>query len=149
MTPQNAIHLADRVSRKRAIGTSVATVVFLALQVVTRPVFLETGVPAPGPRAYMWAINAAVLLLLLLPIGGFIFGERVRALVNDDVSRHNARTASATGFWVAMAIGLGIYALPAGRGLTGMEASYLLVTATVAVALLSFSWLEARALRDG
>ena len=149
MTSENAIDLADRLSRRRARGTAAATAVFLAIQVVAPPVFLTDGVVAPGPRGYMWAVNAAVLLLLLLPVGGYIFGRQVRALVNDDVSRHNSRTAAAAGFWVAMAVALGMYAFPAGRSLSAAEALYYVVTPTVGVALLGFAWLESRAHRDG
>ncbi|GLC23772.1 hypothetical protein [Roseisolibacter agri] len=149
MSPQNVVELADRVSRKRAIGTAAATTVFLAIQVVARPVFRGDGTVLSPLRANMWALNAGILLLLLLPIGGYVFGARVRALVNDDVSRHNSRLAATAGFWVAMLVALAVYALPAAQGLTAREATYLVVTPAVGVALLAFAWCEARALRDG
>jgi hypothetical protein len=97
----------------------------------------------------MWPLNAAALLLLLLPFGGYVFGQRVRSLVNDDVSRHNARTGAAAGFWVAMTIALVVHALPATRSLSAREATWLIVTPTVGIALLAFTWLETRAHRDG
>ena len=149
MSPQNVVDLADRLSRKRAIGTAVATTVFLAIQVVARPVFRDDGYPLSALRANMWALNAACLLLLLLPIGGYVFGARVRALVNDDVSRLHARRAAAVGFWVAMLVALALYVLPASQGFSAREATYLVVTPAVGVALLGFAWLEARAHRDG
>ena len=149
MKPQNVVEFADRISRKRALGTALATIVFLAIQLVARPVLRTDGYGASGPRAYMWALNAALLALLLLPAGGFIWGRRVRALVNDEVSRNNSRTAAAAGFWAAMVIALGLYALPASRGLTAREAIYLVATPTTGIALLAFAWLESRAHRDG
>jgi hypothetical protein len=149
MTPQNVVEFADRISRKRAIGITLATLAFLVVQLVARPVFRSDGYAASGPRAYMWAVNAGILLLLLLPAGGFVWGRRVRALVNDEVSRQNARTGMAAGFWTAMSIALAIYALPAGRELSALEAVYLVVTPTTGVALLAFAWLESRAHRDG
>lgn len=153
MSPENAVDLAHQLSRRRARGTAVATAVFLAIQVVIPPVFPPVfradGAAASGPRTWMWALNAAVLLLLLMPVGGYIFGRQVRALVNDEVSRHNSRTAAAAGFWVAMAIALLVFTFPAGRALSAAEALYWVVTPTVGVALLAFAWLEARALRDG
>jgi hypothetical protein len=149
MSPQNVVEFADRISRRRALGTALATIVFLAIQVVVRPVFRTDGYAASGPRAYMWALNAALLLLLLLPAGGFVWGRRVRTLVNDEVSRNNSRTAMAAGFWVAMAIALGLYALPASRGFNAREAIYLIATPTTGVALLAFAWLESRAHRGG
>lgn len=149
MSPENAVDLAHQLSRRRARGTAVATAVFLAIQVVIPPVFRSDGAAASGPRTWMWALNAAVLLLLLMPVGGYIFGRQVRALVNDEVSRHNSRTAAAAGFWVAMAIALLVFTFPAGRSWSAAEALYWVVTPTVGVALLAFAWLEARALRDG
>ena len=149
MSPQNVVDLADRLSRRRAVGTAAATTIFLAIQVVARPVFRDDGYGISALRANMWAINAGCLLLLLLPIGGYVFGARVRALVNDDVSRHHARRAAAFGFWVAMLVALGLYVLPASQGFTAREAAYLVVTPAVGVALLAFAWLEARAHRDG
>ena len=149
MSPQNVVELADRLSRRRAIGTAVATTIFLAIQVVARPVLRADAYDLSAFRANLWAVNAGVLLLLLLPVGGYVFGARVRALVNDEVSRHNARLGATAGFWVAMLVALGVYALPAGQGLTAREAAYLVVTPAVGVALLAFAWREARAHRDG
>lgn len=150
MTSQNPVELADRISRRRALGNTLATLAFLGVQLVARPVFRDDGYGAAGPRAYMWALNAGALLLLLLPAAGFIWGQRVRTLVNDEIARANARTGAAAGFWVAMVIALGVYALSAsGRALSAREATYLVVTPAVACALLTFSWLEARAHRDG
>ena len=149
MTSQNAVEFADRISRKRALGTALATLAFLAIQLVARPVFRTDGYGASGPRAYMWALNAGALLCLLLPVGGYVWGRRVRALVNDEISRANSRTAAAAGFWVAMLTGLAVYALPATRGFSAREVSYLVVTLAIGVALLTFAGLEARAHRDG
>jgi hypothetical protein len=148
MNNRNVVEFADHLSRRRVIGTTAATIAFLAVQLVARPVFRHDGYAATGPRSYMWAINAAALLLLLLPIGGYVFGRRVRELVNDEVARQNSRTATAGAFWLAMLIALAVYAMPAGA-LSAREAAYLVVTPTVAFALLTFAWLESRALRDG
>ncbi|HKG95521.1 MAG TPA: hypothetical protein VKA84_26655 [Gemmatimonadaceae bacterium] len=149
MKPQNVVEFADQLSRRRALGIALATVAFLGVQLVARPVFRSDGYGASGPRAYMWALNAAALLLLLLPAGGFIWGRRVRELVNDEVSRANARTGAAAGFWMAMAAALAVYAVAASRALSAREAAYVVVTPATAVALLAFAWLESRAHRDG
>ena len=149
MNPQNVVELADRISRRRAVGTALATLAFLLIQSVSRPVFRDDGWGASGWRAYAWALNAALLLVLLLPAGGLVWGQRVRDLVNDEVARANSRTAAAAGFWVALLIALAVYVLPASRGLSAREAVYLIVTPTTGIALLAFSWLESRAHRDG
>jgi hypothetical protein len=148
MSPENVVDVADRISRKRALGTALAAGAFLVVQIIVHPVFRsEHG--ATGIRAYMWAINAAALLLFLLPLGGVAWGRRVRALVNDDISRDHARIGEVVGFWTAMIVALGLYVLPVGQHLTAREATYLVVTPATGVALLVFAWLESRAHRDG
>ena len=149
MRSQNAVDFADRLSRRRALGTALATLAFLSAQLVARPVFRSDGYAAAGPRFYIWALNAGVLLLMLLPAGGIIFGRRIRELVNDEISRAHSRAAAAAGFWVAMIAGLAAYALPVAQNLSAREASYLIVTLATGVALLTFAGLEARAHRDG
>ena len=146
---RNPVEFADVLSRRRAIGTAAAVLVFLGIQFVARPVFRGSGYDVGEPRAFLWALNAALLLMLILPVGGFIFGRRIRQLVNDEVSRANARIAASAAFWVAMIIALGTYALPVSRELSAREAIYLIVTPTVGVALLAFAWLESRALSSG
>jgi hypothetical protein len=126
----------------------LATLVFVGVQLVARPVFRSDGYGASGPRAYMWALNAGLLLLLLLPSAGWIWGRRVRELVNDEVSHSNSRSAAGAGFAVAMIVALAVYALAPHLGLSAREAAYLVVTPATTCALLTFAWLESRAHRD-
>lgn len=146
---RNDVEFADRLSRNRALGTTLAVLAFLGVQLVARPVFRNDGYAATGPRSYMWALNAGVLLLFLLPAGGVMWGNRIRALVNDEVSRAHAHTGIVAGFWTAMVLAFAIYLIPAAQHFTAREATYVIVTPTVAVSLLTFAWLEARAYRDG
>jgi hypothetical protein len=148
MKSQNVVEFADRISRKRALATGLAALAFLLVQTVARPVLRSDGYGASGPRAYAWALNAALLLLLLLPLGGFVWGRRVRTLVNDEISRAHARTAAAIGFWVAMFTGLVLYAVAVQQPLSGRAVAYLVVTPATGLTLLAFAWLEARAHRD-
>jgi hypothetical protein len=148
-TTRNPVEFADRLSRRRSVGIACATVIFLGIQVVARPVF-TTDVAGPSePRSYLWALNSAILALLLLPIAGSIWGRRVRQLLNDEVARHHARSGAAAGFATALGVALTLWFLPLAADLTGREVSYLIVTPSVAVAVLAFAWLEARAHRDG
>jgi hypothetical protein len=149
MKSSNEVELADRISRRRVLGNTLAAVAFLAVQLVARPVLRSDGYGASGWRAYAWPFNSALLLLLLLPIGGYVWGRGVRALVNDEISRSNSKSATAAAFWVAMCVALLVYLLAPSVGLSARAASFLVVTPSVGVALLVFAWLESRALRDG
>ena len=128
MDSHHEIEIADRISRRRVLGMTLAALAFLGVQIVARPVFRSDGYGASGWRAYAWAFNATLLLLLLLPVGGYLFGRRVRALINDEVSRSNSRAATAAAFWLAMLMALVAYVLPPSVGLTAREAAYLVVT---------------------
>ena len=149
MKSQNAVEVADDISRRRALLFRLVAVSFLAIEIVVRPVFRSDGYAASGWRLYAWPLNTALLLLLLIPAGGLFWGRRVRALVNDEIARNNARIATATGFWLAMTIALVTYVLPVAVGYTAREAIFVIVTPTTAFALFAFAWLESRALRDG
>ena len=146
---RDPVEFADRISRRRALGITLATLAFLGVQFVARPVFRSDGYTDSGVRAYTWAINAGLLLMLMLPIGGFVWGRRVRQLINDDVSRANARAAAAAGFWIAMPLALALYALSVTRPLSGREVAYLVVTPTTVAVMLVFAWLERRAYTHG
>ena len=148
MQSQSPVEIADRLSRRRAIGVAIAAAVFLAIQPLARPFFIAGSETASPIRARFWAINAIVLLVLLATRGGLIYGRRVRSLVNDDVTRGNYRTAVTAGFWVAMAIAMGVFVGAGFNGFTARETVYVIVTPSVAAALLLFSYLERRALRD-
>ena len=149
MRTTHDVEAADRMSRRRAIVVGVAAIAFIAFQFVDNPFFFvaDLGTQQAVIRRVLWAAYTGTLLLGLAT-GGGLLNRRVRALVDDEVSRGNYRTASTAGFWIAMAIGMAIY-LYAGYDLyTGQQAIYLIVTPAVAAALLVFAFLEMRALRS-
>ena len=148
MQSESPVEIADRLSRRRAIGVAIAAIAFLAVQVIAPPFFFSESASGSPLRATFWAANAVVLFLLLATRGGLIYGQRVRSLVNDDVTRGNHRSAVTVGYWVAMAVALGVFAAAGRTAFTAREAVYLIVTPSIAAALLFFSWLERRALRD-
>src|SRR5687768_2278 len=130
------VEIADQISRKRPALAAAAAVAFVAVQVIANPFF------GPGPETarhltpqLLWAVNAAALLLMLATGGGLLNSRDVHALVNDEVSRSNQKTAVAAGYWVAMATAMGVYALPVAQGVGARAAVYLVVTCSIAVAL--------------
>ena len=148
MQSKTPVEIADRYSRRRAFGVAAAAIVFLAVQVISRPFFVAGGNTAQHAKIDMWAVNAVVLLLLLATGGGLLNNGRIRALVNDEVSRSNYRTSVVAGFWVAMAAAMGLYLVPGLHSVTARETAYIVVSSSIVVALLTFSYLEYRAHRD-
>jgi hypothetical protein len=144
------VEIADRMSRKRAILVTAATVIFLGVQLITRPIFVRVGHVTTDSRIDFWAINACILMALLVTRlqGGLLTSPELRALINDDVSREHHRAGIVAGFWVAMAMAMGIYFIPPLRELPAREVVYLIVTPSIGFALLKFCWLELRAYRD-
>src|SRR5438132_32846 len=97
MESKRAIEKADAMSRKRPILLVAATVIYLVVQVFTRPM----SASSPKHAAIMWAINSFLFMLLLITRlqGGLFNSREVRALINDEVSRANHRSAVVGGFW--------------------------------------------------
>jgi hypothetical protein len=148
MSSKSMVEIADRMSRRRAIVVAVAAVWFLGVQWISRPFFREAAGTADGARIDWWAVNAVVLLLGLATGGGLLNRRQLRALVNDEVSRSHYRTAVIVGYWIAMVVAMALYAVPGFRDLSGRETVYLIVTPSISLALLAFSFLEIRAHRD-
>jgi len=148
MQPETTVELADRVSRKRAIGVAAAGLAYLIVQVVARPFFVGGADIDRRVRIDFWGINAIALLLLLATGGGLINSRKVRALVNDEVSRDHYKSAIIAAHWVAMTIAMALYFIPRFSTITAREAIYAVVTPSIIVATLVFSYLELRAHRD-
>ena len=146
--PTSAEHeLADRVTRRRARMMPVLAALFLAGQpfyFARNQIALDTQI-----KTAVWLAWAAILLLALAMAGGHFRGRAVRDLVEDEVTRANRLRAYAAGFWTAMATVFGIYGLSVFDNIQGRESLHLVMTFSVAAALITFGMLEKRALRDG
>lgn len=141
------IETADRVTRRRARMMPILALLFLAGQ----PLYfarnqIEIAIPV---RTAIWLAWAAILLLALAMAGGHFKGRAVRNLVEDEVTRENRLRAYSAGFWTAMATVFGIYGLSIFDNIQGRESLHLVMTFSVAAALIRFGLLERRALRDG
>lgn len=148
MESRTPVELADQFSRKRAWMVAAAAIVFAGGQLLGLPPFHTADASLHSARSLLWTLNTALLLAILATGGGLLKDRQVRALANDEVSRMNYRTSVISGFWVAMAVGLGLYLFPTFGAFTGPQAAYVIVTPAVFVASLTFSILELRAHRD-
>lgn len=149
MPPSSDIEAAHTLSRRRARMLPALAVIFIAQQV---SYFAE---PDAGMRAVdhvkigAWVL-LSVVLLLALATGGFWFKpKRVRALMEDDVTRANRADAFRLAFLVTMAGAILLYFVSLFDPMSGREAIHLLTTIGIATALLRFGLLERRALSDG
>jgi len=147
MQSRSPVEIADQFSRRRVTLVAVATFVFLGIQFIAGP-FWGARRGTPYISQIGWMINAFVLLLMLAIGSGLLRNRRIRSLVDDEVSRHNREMGIVAGYWVAMAVAMGLYVTTAFRTFTAREALHLVVTPSVGVALLTFCYLEWRANRD-
>jgi hypothetical protein len=87
-------------------------------------------------------------LLVLLALGnGLLRGGAVRGILNDETTLDHRKRAMALGFWAAIATAFLVFALSFIEPISAREGSRLIVTLTIATALLRFGMLERRALR--
>jgi protein-S-isoprenylcysteine O-methyltransferase Ste14 len=149
MERETDVAAADRLARKRARTLPVFALVFLAWQgnfIVMPP---DAGRTVDLVRIIAWLGLALVLLAMLATAGGLLRSKAVRAMMNDEVTRENRRTAYAYGFWAAVGAAIGLYVVTLFEPVDGREAAHVVLTAAIAAALLNFGLLERRALRDG
>lgn len=149
MAQETDQELAERLTRRRARILPVMAVIFIAGQGVY---FSDAAQPmraVDATKISAWLVWALALLLLLATGGGLIRSKKVRALLNDDVTRDHRLRAIAAGFWVAMAGCVVVYVLSAFEPMTAREGIHLVLTMGVGAALMRFGMLERRALRDG
>jgi hypothetical protein len=147
MSLKSAVDVADRKSRLRAVLFGAATVIFLIVQLITRPAF-STADYAHGWRQYAWALNAVALLICFSFGSGIFNSTQVQALMNDDVARSNYRTASVVAFWLSVLSAILLFIVPSFETLSGKQVSYLITTIATAAALLTFSWLEIKSHKE-
>ena len=57
MQPTSRIDAADRLSRKRAIGAAVAALVFVAIQLIAPPFFVDKRESLRDSQALLWLVT--------------------------------------------------------------------------------------------
>ena len=148
MQPTSRIDAADRLSRKRAIGAAVAALVFVAIQLIAPPFFVDKRESLRDSQALLWLVNALILLALLATGGGLVYNRAERRRLNDELSLTHPRSAGMGACGSARAAADVLFQVPALAAFTAREAAYLLLTPSIAGALLAFAFLELRSHRD-
>jgi len=131
---------ADFLGRRRARAAVALAIIFLSTQAGS--LARDQGVMPDWPFL-LWVV---VLIVILMFGGGWFRATGVRTALNDETTRAHRRSAMACGFLIALIGAVAIYALTFFEDVGAREAVRLLITMTVAGALLRFGTLERRAL---
>ena len=148
MTTPSDVERAERISRRRARMFPVLGIYFIAGQAL----FFNHAEASPRIAQFKisaWLVWALVLLIAFAFAGGHFQGKKIRALVEDDVSRANRAKGYEAGFWAAAAAAIALYITNMFELVTGRDAIHLILTALVGAAMIRFGTLERRALKDG
>ena len=149
MPPISDVEMADRLSRKRSRLLPIIALVFLSGQAMYLGNAVEPLRTVDTVRITAWLVWALALLLLLATGGGLLRKKEVRALMEDEVTQENRRRGLAMGFWAAMLTAVILYPLSVADPFTAREALHIVMSIGIGAALLRFTVLERRALRDG
>ncbi|MBX3563342.1 MAG: hypothetical protein KF730_02080 [Sphingomonas sp.] len=141
--------IAERLTHRRARVLPAMALIFLSGQAIYFGNAAQPMRAVDATRISAWLVWALALLLLLATGGGLFRSRKVRALLNDELSREHRLRAIAFGFWAAMLTCVAAYILSAFEPVTAREAIHRVLTLGVGAALLRFGMLERRALKDG
>lgn len=92
-----------------------------------------------------WTFLVLAMLAVLLTGGGYGYGKEVRALVNDESAMANRDAALRLGFATANFAALFIFLLSHLHRVNGQFAAHVIITVSLASALIRFGLLEHKA----
>ena len=147
MSTPSDVERAERISRRRARMFPILGIYFIAGQAVFFN-HSDANQRVAQFKISAWLVWALVLLIAFAFAGGHFHGRKVRALVEDDVSRANRAKGYEAGFWAAAVAAIALYVTNMFELVTGRDAIHLILTALVGAAMIRFGTLERRALRD-
>ena len=138
---------AERVAWRRARSASILAILFGVSQWGS----FRDEPPFNRPETIhiaAWAIWGVILCLFLAFSGGLVRDPAARAQLNDETTREHRRRAMALGFWGAMGTALFVYLISYFEPIAVREGVRLVITLAIMLALLQFSALERKALKD-
>ena len=137
--------LAEKLTRRRARVAAVMALFFMMTMLGS----LNKPITAPETfRLSAWLVWA-VLLLVFLTTGGALWrGRNIRSLMNDESTISHRQQAFVAGFWTMIVMAFATYAFTFVEPISARDAIRALLTMAIVGALLKFSILERRSLRD-
>lgn len=143
-SPAADVEKAARLGRTRARLFMVQGALFLGWQ----GFYLQGGVDdyrtVTTVKISAWLVWAAMLLILLATGGMLLRGRKVRHLLFDELTRQHRSAAFAYGFWAAALSCIGLYFLTMFEPVAGREAIHIVLSCSIAAALMRFALLERR-----
>lgn len=148
MTDSADVERAERLGRRRARIFAVQAILFVSWQGLFFSRAPEASVRAVDTvKISAWFVWALVLLMLLATGGNLLRGRKLRALLNDELTRRNRTQAYVAGFWAAAISAIGLYLINLFEVVTTREAIHLILSAAIGSALITFAARERRGLR--
>ncbi len=142
-TTQSDAELADQLSRRRARMLPVLGLFFIMQQSA-----FWSNPPAERAvdhvRIGAWVLLTGVILFTLCTNGFWFRSAKVRAMIDDELTRANRTSAMHWGFVAAMLAGIVVYVVQGVTQFTAREVIHLIVSAGIVMALVRFGLLERR-----
>ncbi len=142
-TTQSDVELADQLSRRRARMLPVLGLFFIMQQSA-----FWSNPPAERAvdhvRIGAWVLLTGVILFTLSTNGFWFRSAKVRAMIDDELTRANRTSAMHWGFVAAMLAGMVVYVVEGVTQFTARETIHLIVSAGIVMALVRFGLLERR-----
>ncbi len=147
--PMSVAEKAEYLSKRRARMLPALAIIFLSQQAsFFSQISGGEHVSAEGAKISAWLVLSVVLLFGLATKGFWLEPKEVRDLVDDENTRASRNEAMRWGFLFAMGGAIAVYILTMFDAVTGREAVHIVMSFGIAAALLRWSILEKRALRD-
>ena len=146
--PMSIAEKAEYLSKRRARMLPALAIIFLSQQASFFSQMSREHVSAEGAKISAWLVLSVVLLLGLATKGFWLEPREVRDLVDDENTQANRNEAMRWGFLFATGSAIAVYVLTMIEAVTGREAVHIVLSFGIAAALLRWSALERRALRD-
>jgi len=142
-TTQSDAELADQLSRRRARMLPVLGLFFIMQQSAfwSNPPVERV---VDHVRIGAWVVLTGVILFTLSTNGFWLRPAKVRAMIDDELTRANRTSAMQWGFVAAMLAGMLVYVVEGVTQFTAREVIHLIVSAGIVIALMRFGLLERR-----
>jgi hypothetical protein len=142
------VEKAERIGRSRARLFALQAILFISWQGLFFAGATEDRMRLVDEvKISAWFVWVLVLLALLATGGGLMRSKKLRALLNDELTRANRAQAYVAGFWAAVVSAIGLYIIDLVDQIYTREAIHFILSAAIASAFITFAARERRSAR--